>query len=191
NEIVAGRITRLADFGAFVELEPGAEGLIPISEMSFERRVRHAGEIVSEGDVVKARVISLDAPNKRISLSIKRMGDDPWVGASVRWAAGSVVEGCVTRTTDFGAFVELTPGVEGLVHVSELSDGFVRSPAEVIREGDTVQAKVLSVDEETRRIALSIKQLTASPEYTGGGTDETEPAKPARKRRKPLKGGLD
>ncbi len=191
GEIVTGRVTRLADFGAFVELTPGVEGLVPISELSFERRVRHPREVISEGEAVKVRVIGVDAPNKRITLSLKRAGDDPWVGASVRWAVGSVVEGRISRIADFGAFVELTPGVEALVHISELSSGFVRSVAEAVREGDTVQAKVMSVDEDARRISLSIKQLSDSTEYTGAVPTESESPATKRKRKKPLKGGLD
>jgi len=159
--------------------------------MTYERRIAHPREILSEGEVVKVHVLQVDTEAKRIGLSLKRVGDDPWVGASVRWPADSVAEGVVKRTTDFGAFVELTPGVEGLVHISELSDTRVRAVVEVVREGDTVQAKVLSVDEDQRRIALSIKQLKTMPDYTGPGSAEPEPSKPRKKRKKPLKGGLD
>jgi len=174
-----------------VELEPGVEGLIPVSEMTFERRIKHPSEIVKENDVVKARVLSIDVQRKRISLSIKRVGDDPWMGASARWPVGSVAAGIVKRTTEFGAFVELTPGVEGLVHISELSDQRVRSVSEAVQEGQTVQAKVLEVDEDRRRISLSIKQLAAMPEYAGPAAPVSEPAQTKSKRKKPLKGGLD
>ena len=193
DEVVAGRITRLMDFGAFVELAEGVEGLIPISEMTFERRINHPKEIVAEGDVVKVRVIKVDVGRRRISLSIKRVGDDPWMGASVRWPVDSVVEGTVKRIAEFGAFVELTPGVEGLVHVSELSDGHVRAVGDVVSEGQQVEAKVLSVDEERRRIALSIKQRASMPDYTGDlpAGSEPEPPQAPRKRKRPLKGGLD
>jgi len=186
-----GRVTRLADFGAFVELEPGVEGLVPISEMTFERRLKHPSEILKVGDVVRARVMAVDVERRRISLSVKRVGPDPWMGASARWPANSVVDGRVTRITQFGAFVELTPGVEALVHISELSGDRVRSVGEVLKEGQAIQAKVLSVDEDARRISLSIKQLASMPEYTGGPQAQAEPAPTPRKRRKPLKGGLD
>ncbi len=189
--IVTGRVTRLMDFGAFVELEPGVEGLIPISEMSYERRISHPREIINEGDVVKIHVLKVDTEARRIGLSLKRVRDDPWTGASVRWPVDSVAEGVVKRTTEFGAFVELTPGVEGLVHISELSDSRVRAVSDVVREGDTVHAKVLSVDEDQRRIALSIKQWAAMPDYTGPAAGESEPPRPKKKRKKPLKGGLD
>jgi small subunit ribosomal protein S1 len=192
DEIVSARVTRLMDFGAFVEVEEGVEALVPISEMTYERRIGHPREILNEGDVVKARVLAIDPERKRMSLSIKRVGDDPWMGASVRWPVNSVVDGTVKRITEFGAFVELTPGVEGLIHISELSETPVRQVSEVVREGDTVRAAVVSVDEERRRIGLSIKQLTRLPDYTGPvGEAPAEPAAPKKKRKKPLKGGLD
>jgi small subunit ribosomal protein S1 len=195
DTVVSGMVTRLADFGAFLELEEGVEGLIPIGEMTFERRIKHPSEIVKEGDIVKVRVLSVDPARKRISLSLKRIGDDPWMGASARWPAGSIVTGIVKRVTDFGAFVELTAGVEGLVHISELSDEHVRAASDVIQEGQSVQAKVLDVEEDRRRISLSIKQAVASPDYTGPArTDERPTAEQTttpKKRKTPLKGGLD
>lgn len=193
--IVSGRVTRLAEFGAFIELEPGVEGLVPMSEMSFERRVNSADEICKAGDVIKVRIMSVDLERKRISLSIKRVGDDPWVGASVRWAEDTIVTGIVKRIAEFGAFVELTPGVEGLVHISEISHERIRTVGEALREGQSVQAKVLEVDEERKRISLSIKQLVSQADYTGpAATAEAtpeEPPKPPKKRKTPLKGGLD
>ncbi|MDP6635962.1 MAG: S1 RNA-binding domain-containing protein [Phycisphaerae bacterium] len=190
GEIVSGRVVKLMDFGAFVELTPGVEGLIPISELTFERRINHPKEIVNEGDVIKIRVMSVDPDRKRISLSLKQVGDDPWVGAAVRWAPDSIVEGVVTRETDFGAFVQLTPGVEGLVHISELSEQRVNRVGEVAREGETIQAKVISVDEEARRISLSIKQLATSDDYGFSTEDDDQPARTPKKRKTPLKGGL-
>ncbi|HUT57542.1 MAG TPA: S1 RNA-binding domain-containing protein [Phycisphaerae bacterium] len=190
DDVVAGRVTRLMDFGAFVELEPGIEGLVPISELSFTQRVGHPRESLSEGQPVKLRVLNVDTERRRIALSLKRVGDDPWVGASVRWAKDAIVEGVITRLTDFGAFVELTAGVDGLVHISELSDGRVRAASDVVQEGQTIAVKVLSVDEDQRRISLSIKQALASPEYAGPAEPDEEPP-PPRKRKKPLKGGLE
>jgi small subunit ribosomal protein S1 len=192
GDIVSGRIVKLMDFGAFVELTPGVEGLIPISELTFERRINHPKEIVNEGDVTKIRVMSVDMDRKRISLSLKQVGDDPWVGAAVRWAPDSIIEGVVTREADFGAFVQLTPGVEGMIHISELSEQRINRVGEVAREGETIKAKVLSVDEEARRISLSVKQLTSSTgdEYGYPSEDDDTPARPAKKRKTPLKGGL-
>ncbi len=188
DEVIAGRITRLAEFGAFVELAKGVEGLIPISEISYQRRLRHPGEVLSEGEVVKVRVLKVDAAAKRIGLSLKQMENDPWIGASVRWPEGSFITGRITRLAEFGAFVELAPGMEGLVHISELGPQYVRSVGEVVNEGDAVQAKVLSVEEEARRISLSIKQASAITEVQSP-PDIPQPKK--TKRNKPLKGGLD
>lgn len=200
--VVSGRITRLAEFGAFLELEPGVEGLIPIGELSFERRIKHPSEVVNVGDVSRVRVMSIEKDRKRISLSLKKAGEDPWLGASVRWQTGSVHQGVVKRLADFGAFVELTPGVEGLVHISELSDERVRTVADAVQEGQLVQVKVLVVEEDRRRISLSIKQSAASAVALAGGEYSTssaahaeqapeEEAKPQPKRKTPLKGGLD
>jgi len=189
DDIVTGRITRLMDFGAFVELEPGVEGLIPISEFTFERRIRHPEEIVSSGDTVKVRVLKVEPDRRRIGLSLKRVGDDPWLGASVRFPKAGITEGIVTRIADFGAFVELAKGVEGLAHISELAHEHVRAVGDVVQEGQSVRVKVLEVDEDRRRISLSIKQAAATAPAADEGP--TAPAPPKRKRRKPLKGGLD
>ena len=193
GQLVSGRITNLAKFGCFMELEPGVEGLIPISEMSFERRINDPKELVSPGDVIKVRVMKVDVDQKRISLSIKRVGDDPWIGASVRWPAESIVQGTVKQLAQFGAFVELAPGVEGLVHISQISETPVHNVGQVLEQGQTVQVKVISVDEESHRIALSIKQLTSSPDYTGPDTPagQSPPQRKRPKRTKPLRGGLD
>lgn len=188
--VVTGRISRLVDFGAFVELEEGVEGLVPIGEMTFERRIRHPSEVVTEGQIIDVRVLNVDTGRKRIGLSIKQVGDNPWIGASVRWPAESVVEGKVTRITDFGAFVELAGGVEGLVHISELSNTRVRSAADVLKEGQMIKAKVLAVDEDARRIGLSIKQLASAAEPAQTAEPQA-PAPAQRKRKKPLKGGFE
>ncbi len=190
--LVAGRITRLEGFGAFAELEPGVEGLIPIGEMTYERRIGHPREVVKEGDVVHLAVLSVDPVKRRISLSIKQAGADPWQGASVRWPADSTVEGVVKRVAEFGAFVELTPGVEGLVHISELSGDRIRRVEDVVKVGETVKAKVLEVDEERRRMSLSIRALKESADYMGEETAApVQPQQPPKKRKKPLKGGLE
>jgi small subunit ribosomal protein S1 len=191
--MVAGRITRLEQFGAFAEIEPGIEGLIPISEITYERRIAHPREAVKEGDVVNLVVLSNDVARRRISLSLKQAGVDPWQGASVRWPVDSVAEGVVKRTTEFGAFVELTPGVEGLVHISELTDEHVRKVESVVQIGQVVKARVLEVDEERRRVSLSIRQLKEMPDYMGEEPPAAQVAAPTtpKKRKKPLKGGLE
>lgn len=199
DTVVSGRVVRLADFGAFVELESGVDGLIPISELTFERRIKHPSEIVNVGDMIKVRVMSVDLERKRISLSLKKVGDDPWTGAAVRWPEKSEVQGVVKRIAEFGAFVELVPGVEGLVHISELSNERVRSVGDAVKEGQPVKCKVLGVEEDRRRISLSIKQagqesaFYATPGSAAGSASsaEGEAPKPPAKRKKPLKGGLD
>ncbi len=196
DSVVSGRVIRLAEFGAFVELEPGCDGLIPISEMSFGKRINHPREVVSEGQVVKTRVINLDLERRRIGLSIKRLEDDPWQGASLRWPQGAIFDGRVSRVAAFGAFIELSAGVEGLVHISEIAAERIQSVSEKLHEGDAVKVKVLDVDEGRRRMSLSIKQtVEAEPEedYTQyiDGSGDALVDKPRKKRKKPLRGGMD
>lgn len=166
--IVTGAVTKLAQFGAFVELEPGIEGLIPMAELSWDR-VGRPSAVVKTGQQVSVKVLDVDVQRQRISLSLKQMSEDPWVGASGEFAPDSEVEGTVTRTADFGAFVEIKPGVEGMIHISELSDKRVNTVEDVAKPGQTVKAKVLSVDEDKRRISLSIRALTAPASDRGGG----------------------
>jgi ribosomal protein S1 len=135
-------------------------------------------------------VLNVDLAAGRISLSIKRVGDDPWTGASVRWPVDAIVEGKVTRTADFGAFVELTPGVEGLIHISELSETRVRQVSDVAKPGQAVRVKVLEVDEDRRRISLSLKEAVAA-DYAAPADAEPAASRPEKKRKKTLKGGLD
>ncbi len=196
DTIITGKIVKLMDFGAFIKLAEGIEGLIPISEMTFGRRITHPKEIVQVGEEVRVRVLNVDADRKRISVSLKRAGDDPWVGASARWQEKSLVEGLVTRIADFGAFVQLSEGVEGLIHISELSENRVNTVSDVVKEGQTVQVRVLEVDEEARRISLSIKQVAASAQAFDGKSDgytSSSSDAPAsdKKRKRPLKGGLE
>ncbi|HPS53503.1 MAG TPA: S1 RNA-binding domain-containing protein, partial [Phycisphaerae bacterium] len=197
DSLVTGKVVKLMDFGAFVELEPGVEGLVPISELSFGRRIGHPREVLNVGDMVKLRVLKIEPENHRMSLSLKRIGDDPWVGAEVRWPAGSVAEGTVTRITEFGAFVSLGEGVEGLVHISQLSPKRVNSAHEVVREGQAVKAVVLEVDEQRRRISLSLKKLQedaagqAAAESQGTMDDLKRVNNTETKKSKKRKGGLD
>lgn len=188
GQTVQGRAVKLMDFGVFVELEQGIEGLIPISEMSWTQRIKHPKEVLSEGDAVRVAVLAVDPAKHKITLSLKALGEDPWNDIESRYSADAVVSGAVTRLADFGAFVQLEEGVEGLLHVSEMSDKRVHSPGSVVKAGDVVQVRVKSVDVEQRRISLSMKSV--------GGESEKEPAAAAapaepRKPRKALKGGLD
>ncbi|HLH33925.1 MAG TPA: 30S ribosomal protein S1 [Alloacidobacterium sp.] len=158
---ITGTVTRLADFGAFVEVEPGIEGLIHVSEMSWVKKVRRPSDILKQGDTVEAVILSVNQPERRLSLGLKQALGDPWADAPRRFAAGSVVEGPVVRLTKFGAFVQLAEGVEGLIHVSEISaEKRINHPQDVLKVGQSVKALVLAVDTEKRQIKLSMKQLT-------------------------------
>ncbi len=157
---VLGRIVSVTDYGAFVELETGVEGLIHISEMTWSRRMKHPAKIVKAGDEVEAVVLDIKPRERRISLGIKQLEADPWTTVADRYSIGSVVEGRVRKLADFGAFVEIEEGVDGLVHVSDLSwTAHVKHPSEVVKKGQSVQAVILNIDAPNRRLSLGIKQL--------------------------------
>jgi len=163
-----GTVTRLMDFGAFVELEPGIEGLIHISEMSWGKKVRTPSDVVKQGETVEAVILGVSVGERRISLGLKQALGNPWADAPQKFAVGSVVEGPVTSITKFGAFVEVSEGIEGMIHVSDLSaEKRINHPSDVLKVGQTVKAQVLEVDTEKRRLKLGIKQLvpTSIDEY--------------------------
>lgn len=168
GERVRGAVTRTTDFGAFVELAPGVEGLIHISELSWSKRVKRASDIVKPGDTVEAVILGVSAAERRMSLGLKQALGDPWADAEQKFGAGTVVEGPVTNLTKFGAFVQLAEGIEGMVHISEITaEKRLNHPQEVLRVGHVVKAKVLELDKAKRLIKLSIKQLqpTGIDEY--------------------------
>jgi small subunit ribosomal protein S1 len=165
---VAGTVTRVADFGAFVEVEPGIEGLIHISELSWGKKVRHPGDILKAGDTVDAAVLGIKLDERRLSLGLKQALGDPWAEAQRKFPAGSQVEGPVTKLMNFGAFVQIAEGIEGLVHVSEIvADRRINHPSDVLHAGQRVKALVLAIDTEKRQVKLSMKQLvpTSIDEY--------------------------
>jgi len=165
---ITGTVTRLMDFGAFVELEPGIEGLIHVSEMSWVKKIHKPSDILSAGDTVEAVVLSVSPAERRISLGLKQALGDPWTEVAQKFPVGSAIQGPVTRLMKFGAFVQLTEGVEGLVHISEIvADRHINHPQDVLRVGQIVKAQVLGVDTEKRQIKISIKQLipTSLGEY--------------------------
>jgi len=160
---IRGAVTRVADFGAFVELEPGVEGLIHISEMSWAKKVRTAGDLVKPGEVVETVILGINTEERRISLGLKQALGDPWADAAQKFPAGSAVEGTVTSLPKFGAFVQLAEGVEGLVHISEITgEKRLNHPQEVLKLGQRIRAQVLAIDPEKRLIRLSMKQLVPS-----------------------------
>lgn len=166
---VRGTVTRLAEFGAFVELEAGVEGLIHISEMSWSKgKIRKASDVVKQGETVEVVILGVDAAQRRLSLGLKQALGDPWVEVPQRFPLGSAVEGPVTSLTKFGAFMQVSEGVEGLIHVSELStEKRINHPADVLRVGQVVKSLVIGVDTEKRQMKLSLKQLvpTGLDEY--------------------------
>jgi len=160
GERVRGKVTRVTDFGAFVELEPGIEGMVHISEMSWAKKVRKPGDMVKQGDVVEVMILGVNTEERRMSLGLKQTLGDPWVEAAERFMAGSQVEGPVVSFTKFGAFVQVAEGVEGMIHVSEISaEKRIERPQDVLRVGEVVKAKVLEFDKEKRQLKLSMKQL--------------------------------
>jgi len=165
---ITGTVTRLADFGAFVEIEPGLEGLIHISEMSYGKKIRHPSDILKQGDRVDAVILSVKPEERRIALGLKQTLTDPWTEVQQKFPVGSQIEGPITKLMNFGAFVQLAEGIEGLVHVSEISaDKRINHPQDVLRAGQVVKAQVLAIDPEKRQIKLSMKQLipTSIDEY--------------------------
>ena len=168
GERVRGTVTRVADFGAFVELEPGIEGMVHLSEMSWAKKVRKPGDMLKAGDAVEVMILGVNQAERRMSLGLKQALGDPWADVPAKFPMGSAVEGPVTTFTKFGAFVQLAEGVEGMIHVSEISaEKRVERPQDVLRAGQMVKVKVLEVDPEKRQLRLSMKQLvpTGMDEY--------------------------
>ena len=165
---VSGTVTRITDFGAFVEIEPGLEGLIHISEMSWAKKVRHPSDLLKQGDRVDAVILSVKPEERRIALGLKQALADPWLEVQQKFPVGSQIEGPVTKLMNFGAFVQIADGIEGLVHISEIvADRRLNHPSDVLRAGQVVKAQVLAIDPEKRQIKLSMKQLipTSIDEY--------------------------
>ena len=177
--ILEGAIKNITEFGMFIGIEDGIDGLIHVSDISWTKKIRHPNEAYQVGDMVQAKVLTVDQENEKFTLGVKQLTDDPWSYVPDRYPVGSLVEGLITNITDFGVFVEVEEGIEGLVHVSEISSKKVKSPAEMFKEGVTIQAKVIHVSAEERRLGLSIKQLK----------DEEERKKPKEFRSGPADAG--
>jgi small subunit ribosomal protein S1 len=175
--VVRGKVRNLADFGVFVEIEDGIDGLVHVSDMSWTQRVKHPSEMFNKGDDVEAVVLNIDTTEgdkPKISLGIKQLVGDPWDRIPQEFPVGKVVTAKVSKVLDFGAFVELATGVEGLIHVSEISDARVEDPREVLKPGQEVRAEVISIDQAERKIGLSMKaanrtaELAEAQGYAGG-----------------------
>jgi small subunit ribosomal protein S1 len=161
---IKGRVVSITDYGAFVELEKGVEGLVHVSEMSWTRHVRHPSKVVNLGDTIEAVVLKVDKANEKISLGLKQVEPDPWLTLDQKYPPGMRVKGKVRNLTNFGAFVELEEGIDGLVHVSDMSwTKRVAHPSEVLKKGDSVEVMILAIDKEHRRISLGLKQVTEDP----------------------------
>ena len=162
GERVQGKVRNLTDFGAFVELEPGVDGLLHISDMSWTRNIGHPSELLKKGQPIETQILNVDRDNKRISLGIKQIQPDPWESVTQRYPMGSRVTGKIVRLTDFGAFVELEPGVDGLLHVSQMSHRPIAAPSDLVNVGDELTLLVIRVDPNERRIGLSLKDVAAT-----------------------------
>ncbi|HEX8254044.1 MAG TPA: 30S ribosomal protein S1 [Thermoanaerobaculia bacterium] len=157
---VKGNVVSLTDYGAFIELEDGVEGLIHVSEMSWTKKIRHPAKMLNIGDLVEAVVSDVNVANRRISLSLKALEQNPWDTISDRYPVGTVIEGRVRNLTDFGAFVEVEDGIDGLIHISDMSwHRRLKHPSEVLKKGDTVKARVINVDGDNQRLSLSIREF--------------------------------
>jgi small subunit ribosomal protein S1 len=170
---IQGRIKNITDFGIFIGIDEGIDGLVHVSDMSWTQRVKHPSELFKKGQEVQAIVLNIDKENQRFSLGIKQIQKNPWDEIHHRFRVGQVVKGKVSNITKFGAFVELEPGIEGLIHISELSHDRVENAADVVKAGDTVQAVVINVDSKKHKIGLSLKELDrAQSQYTGKEMEE-------------------
>jgi len=190
--LVTGKVRNLTNYGAFVEIEEGIDGLLHVSDMSWTRKIGHPSEVVEKGQEVTCKVVSVDQERRRIALGLKQMDDDPWAtDIPDRYQPGQLVTGTITKITNFGVFVGLEDGLEGLLHISELADHKVENPEEVVKVGDKIDVKILRVDIDERKIGLSRKRVEWAED---DGIEQTEPgATPAQKEKKSrgeLKGGL-
>ena len=195
--MVEGTVRNLTNYGAFIEIEEGIDGLLHISDMSWTRKIGHPNEVLEKGQRISCQVLNVDQERKRIALGLKQLRDDPWeTDIPSRYEPGDVVKGKVTKLTNFGVFVELEPGLEGLLHISELADHKVDSPEEVVKVGDEIEVKILRVDRSERKIGLSRKKAQwtkpdgEGEEGQGRGRAAPRPRRKRRRRAKELKGGL-
>lgn len=195
NAEVSGKVRNLTNYGAFIELEEGIDGLLHVSDMSWTRKISHPSEVLTKGQVVKCRVLSVDQTRRRIALGLKQLDDDPWnTTIPAKYQPGQLVRGTVTKITNFGVFVGLEDSLEGLLHISELSDDKVENPEDVVKVGDEIEVKVLRVDSDERKIGLSRKRVDWSEEQMRAEEEkEAQQNAAAVKAEKPameLKGGL-
>ena len=194
DSVVTGRVRNLTNYGAFVELEEGIDGLLHVSDMSWTRKVSHPSEILQKGQEVTCKVLSVDEKRRRIALGLKQMEEDPWTSTiPAKYQPGQVVRGKVTKITNFGVFVGLEDGLEGLLHISELADHKVENPEEIVQVGDELDVKILRVDTEERKIGLSRRRVEWAEEESGESSEPSDQSRPGPSKgssTKELKGGL-
>jgi len=167
--VLEGAIKNITEFGVFIGIEEGIDGLIHVSDISWTKKIRHPSEVYKSGDAVQAKVLTVDKENEKFTLGVKQLTEDPWTTVPAKYPVGQKINGTVTNITDFGLFVEVEEGIEGLVHVSEISRKKIKSPSELFKEGDTIEAKVIHVSADERRLGLSIKQTTEEAAGGAGG----------------------
>jgi len=170
GSVVEGKVVNITDYGAFIKLEEGVEGLLHISELSWTGRIKHPSEVVAMGDTVKVKVVDIKKDEQKISFSLKQLEPNPWPEIAKKYKVGSIVKGKVYNITDFGAFVEIEKGIDGLLHISNISDKPIKHPSEVLRKGQKIEVIVLEIDPDEKKINLGLKQLG---EVEKGGEDES------------------
>jgi small subunit ribosomal protein S1 len=170
--ILEASVKNITEFGLFIGIEDGIDGLIHVSDLSWTKKIRHPNELYKVGGVVRAKVLTVDKENEKFTLGIKQLADDPWLDVPNRYPVGTMLTGTITNITDFGLFVEVEEGIEGLVHVSEMSKKKIKSPKEVFNEGDAIEAKVIHVSADERRLGLSLKAQEPERKRTGAGAGE-------------------
>ncbi|HOM16666.1 MAG TPA: S1 RNA-binding domain-containing protein, partial [Thermoguttaceae bacterium] len=194
GSIVRGIVRNLLNYGAFIELEEGVDGLLHVTDMSWTRKISHPNEVLQRGQEVTCRVLSVDQERRRIALGLKQLTEDPWVREiPEKYQPGQIVTGTVTKITNFGVFVSLEDGLEGLLHISELADHKVDDPEEIVKVGDQIEVKILRVDPDDRKIGLSRKRVEWAQEERAAeesaqseSESESKPTPPPRE----LKGGV-
>ena len=183
--VVTGKVRNVANYGAFIEIEEGIDGLLHVTDMSWTKKIAHPSEQLKKGDVVQCVVLSVDQDKNRVALGMKQLTEDPWIHAiPTNYRPGMIVRGKVTKITNFGVFLELEPGLEGLLHISELSEDKVENPQDMVKLGDELEVKILRVDMDDRKIGLSLKRVQG-----GSSADEPEATEPERPRK--YRGGLE
>jgi small subunit ribosomal protein S1 len=192
GSLVKGKVRNLTNYGAFIEIEEGIDGLLHVSDMSWTRKISHPSEVVEKGQEIECKVLSVDQERRRIALGLKQMDDDPWsTDIPNRFQQGQLVKGKVTKITNFGVFVGLEEGLEGLLHISELADHKVENPQEVVNVGDEIEVKVLRVDVEERKIGLSRKRVDWAEEDAAADAGAATPTvTPSSREPMELKGGV-